>query len=213
MGWEEALTGKGLFVCIEGLDKSGKTLQSILLVEALSKKGYDAVYTTEPSNGEIGRFIRRYVLRRKERVPPVVEALLFAADRVDHTQREVKPMLEKGKIVVSDRYLYSSLAYQGAAGLDIDWIREINKSALDPDLGIYLDVPIETISKRCKQEKSVMERPDTQKKVREVYLRFVREGKLIPIDGSRPIGQVAKDIRTMVLRKLETSKGADVVHS
>lgn len=212
MGWEEALTQKGLFICIEGLDKSGKTSQSILLVEALSKKGYDAVYTTEPSRGEIGRFIRRYVLQRKRRVPAVVEALLFAADRADHTEKEVKPMLKQGKIVVSDRYLYSSLAYQGAAGLDINWIREVNKSALKPDLAIYLDIPIELISKRCKQEKSVMERPDTQKRVREVYLRFVQEGELVPIDGTRPMRQVAEDIKTMVLKKLEMSKGTDVAH-
>jgi len=212
LGWEEALTQKGLFICIEGLDKSGKTSQSILLVEALSKKGYDAVYTTEPSRGEIGRFIRRYVLQRKRRVPAVVEALLFAADRADHTEKEVKPMLKQGKIVVSDRYLYSSLAYQGAAGLDINWIREVNKSALKPDLAIYLDIPIELISKRCKQEKSVMERPDTQKRVREVYLRFVQEGELVPIDGTRPMRQVAEDIKTMVLKKLEMSKGTDVAH-
>jgi len=118
---------RGLLICIEGLDKSGKTTQSRLLVESLRNKGFDAVYTTEPSNGEIGRFIRRYILQRRERVSISVEALLFAADRIDHVEREIKPLLNDGKIVVSDRYVYSSLAYQGAAGLDVEWIKEINR--------------------------------------------------------------------------------------
>jgi len=195
---------KGFFICIEGLDKSGKTSQSILLVEALNKRGFDAVYTTEPSNGEIGKFIRKNILHRKERVPAVVEALLFAADRVDHTEREIRPMLKEGKIVISDRYIYSSLAYQGATGLDIDWIKEVNKYAVEPDLAIYLDVPVEIIAQRCKRKRSVMERPDIQEKVRDVYLRLVHEGKLIPVNGNRRIGVVAKEIRTLVVKKLQS---------
>jgi len=194
---------QGVFICIEGLDKSGKTSQSILLVEALNKQKFDAIYTTEPSNGEIGKFIRRNILHRKERVPAVVEALLFAADRIDHNEREIRPMLKDGKIVISDRYIYSSLAYQGAAGLDINWIRGINKSAVKPDIAIYLDVPIDIVAQRCKRKRSVMERPDIQEKVRDVYLRFVREGELIPVNGNRRIGEVAKEIRTLVLKKLQ----------
>ncbi len=199
----QALTKKGFFVCIEGLDKSGKTSQSILLVQALSKKGYDTVYTTEPSRGEIGTFIRKYVLHRRERVPAVVEALLFAADRAEHTEAEVKPLLKEGKIVVSDRYVYSSLAYQGAAELDISWIAEINKPALEPDLAIYLDVPLEVVFKRCRHGKSVMERPEVQRRVQEVYQRLVREGKMIAVDGTRPVEVVANHIETLVLDKLK----------
>ena len=194
---------EALFVCIEGLDKSGKTSQSILLVNSLSRRGFDAVYTTEPSRGEIGKFIRRYVLSRKERVPAVVEALLFAADRVDHVETQIKPMLEEGKVIVSDRYVYSSLAYQGAAGLDIEWIKEINRSALKPDLAIYLDVPVEVVSRRSARRRSVMELPHIQKGVQEVYLRFAREGELVPIDGRRPIEEVSRDIEALVLERLE----------
>jgi dTMP kinase len=194
---------EALFVCIEGLDKSGKTSQSILLVNSLSGKGFDAVYTTEPSRGEIGKFIRRHVLSRKERVPAVVEALLFAADREDHVETQIKPMLKEGKVIVSDRYVYSSLAYQGAAGLDIEWIKEINRSALKPDLAIYLDVPVEVVSRRSARRRSVMELPYIQKAVQEVYLRFVREGELVPIDGKRPIEEVSRDIEALVLERLE----------
>jgi len=132
-------------------------------------------------------------------VPSVVEALLFAVDRVDHVEKEVKPALEKGKIVVSDRYVYSSLAYQGAAGLDIKWIEEINRLALPPDLAIYIDVPPEVVVKRIRRKKSVMERLETQRRVREVYMKFVENGKLVPVDGDRRKDEVAKDILTGVL--------------
>ncbi len=194
---------KGFFVCIEGLDKSGKTTQSILLVEALCKKGYDAVYTTEPSDGEIGMFIRKYVLQRKDRVPTVVEALLFAADRADHVENGIKPMLEEGKIVVSDRYVYSSLAYQGAAGLSLDWIKEINKQALKPDLAIYLDAPVDVLMQRYQSAKSVMEKIETQKKVEQIYQRLVQEKELIRINGKRSIEEAAKDVQAMVLSRLK----------
>jgi dTMP kinase len=190
---------KGVFICIEGLDASGKTTHAHRLVRNLRRKGFDAVYTTEPSRGEIGRFIRTYILQRKRRVPSVVEALLFAVDRVDHVEKEIKPALENGKIVVSDRYVYSSLAYQGAAGLDLKWIEEINRLALPPDLAIYIDVPPEVVVKRLRRKKSVMERLETQRKVREVYMKFLKNGKLVPVDGNRRKDEVAKDILKVIL--------------
>jgi dTMP kinase len=194
---------KGVFICIEGLDASGKTTHAHRLVRNLRRKGFDTFYTTEPSRGEIGRFIRTYILQRKRRVPSVVEALLFAVDRVDHVEKEIKPMLEKGKIVVSDRYVYSTLAYQGAAGLDIEWIEEINRLALSPDLVIYIDVSPEVVVKRIRRKKSVMERLGTQRRVRKVYMKFVQNGKLVPIDGNRRKDEVAKDILTVVLNFLK----------
>lgn len=195
---------RGQLICIEGLDRSGKTTQSHLLVEALKSRGFDAIYTTEPSDGEIGRFIERYVLQRERRLPVSVEALLFAADRIEHFESEIKPMLEEGRIVVSDRYVYSSFAYQGAAGLDIEWIKEINRMVPEPDLAIYLDVPIEVIMERFKRRhrRSVMESPEIQRRVQEVYMRLVKMGKLVPIDGNRPVDIVSKDIQALVLKRL-----------
>ncbi len=194
---------KGFFICIEGLDKCGKTTQTSHLVKSLRQSGFDAVYTTEPSSGEIGVFIRRYVLQRRQRISAAVEALLFAADRVDHAEREIKPMLHEGKIIICDRYLYSSMAYQGAAGLDIDWIMNINRLVPIPDLAIYLDVPLEVVSQRCRYEKSVMEQPDIQGRVLEVYMRLIQEGRMIRIDGNRPIEEVSKDILATVLERLK----------
>ncbi len=195
----------GVLICIEGLDASGKTTHAHQLVRNLQRRRFDALYTTEPSRGEIGRFIRTHVLQRRKRVPSVVEALLFAVDRVDHMEREIKPALEKGKIVVSDRYIYSSLAYQGAAGLDLKWIEEINRSSLPPNLAVYIDVPPEVVVKRIRRDKSVMERIETQRRVREVYLKLVGAGKLVPVDGNREKGEVEKHILRIVLDFLEGS--------
>jgi len=193
----------GVFICIEGLDASGKTTQAHLLVKALQKRGFKVLYTTEPSPRKIGELIRTYVLQRRRRVKTVTEALLFAADRVDHIENRIKPALQKGKIVVSDRYVYSSLAYQGAAGLDLKWIEEINRFALLPDLAIYIDVPPEVVVKRIKRKKTVMERLQIQKKVRGVYMKLVEDGRLVLIDGNRPKEEVAKDILRLVLGLLE----------
>jgi dTMP kinase len=206
-GEHPRMTRKGFFICIEGLDKSGKTTQSTRLVEELHRRGYDAVYTSEPSDGEIGKFIRRYVLQRRSRVNVAVEALLFAADRAEHTEKVIKPNLMEGRIVVSDRYLYSSLAYQGAAGASLNWIRKINAAAIKPDLALYLDVPVDVILRRCKGKRSVMEHRKTQKKVREIYLSLVRKGELTLIDGNRPVEETAEEIRRVVLERLEVLEG------
>jgi len=195
---------KGVFICIEGLDASGKTTHARRLVEDLRQKGFDATYTTEPSPGEIGEFIRSYVLQRKRRVPSVVEALLFAVDRVDHVEIGIKPALQNGQIVVSDRYLYSSLAYQGAAGLDLNWIREINRNALTPDLAIYIDVPPEVVVKRIRWKKSVMERLEIQRRVQKIYMKLVEEGLLVRVDGNRPKDDVSRDILAVVLDFLKS---------
>lgn len=200
------MTKKGFFICIEGLDGSGKTTHTHRLVRNLQKREFDSVYTTEPSEGEIGKFIRASVLQGRQRVPRVVEGVLFAADRVEHLEKDVKPALREGKIVVSDRCVYSSLAYQGAAGLDLEWIEEINRFALPPDLALYIDVPPEVVVKRIRRKKSVMERLETQRRVKQVYMKFVDKGKLISIDGDRKKSEVEQNIMNITLDYLEKNK-------
>ncbi|MCJ7720927.1 dTMP kinase [Candidatus Bathyarchaeota archaeon] len=194
---------KGTFICIEGLDGSGKTTHAHRLVQNLQKQGFDAIYTTEPSRGALGTFIRSYVLEGEKRVPRVVEAVLFAVDRVEHLETMVKPALNEGKIVISDRCVYSSLAYQGAAGLDLEWIEKINSFALPPDFAIYIDVPPEVVVKRIRRKKSVMERLETQRKVQEVYITFVDKGKLVPIDGDKTKDEVEQDLLSLILTFLQ----------
>ena len=193
----------GAFICIEGVDGCGKTTQARILARNLKRRGFEAVYTTEPSVGKVGKLIRRFVLDRQRRVPAALEALLFAADRVDHVQDEIKPLLKWGKIVVCDRYVYSSLAYQGAAGLDLGWIDRINQFAMKPDLALFLDVAPGRVISRLKKKKSVMETVRNLKEVREVYLKLVQQQRLITLNGNQSVEEVSKSILKIVLGKLE----------
>ena len=192
-----------MFICVEGLDGSGKTTQAQMLTERLNKD-YKAVYTAEPSHGKTGTFIRECCLYEEKRLPTAVEALLFAADRIEHVENEVKPALAEGKLVICDRYVYSSLAYQGSAGLSLTWIKKINAYALKPDYAVFIDVPPERVLKRLQRKKSVMETLEIQRKVREVYLTFVAKGELVLIDGDKPPDEVADDLFSKVQSFLRT---------
>lgn len=191
------MSSKGVFICVEGLDGCGKTTQAKLLVRRL-RRSHDAVYTAEPTGGRIGMFIKKHCLHSDKRSSGVIEALLFAADRVEHVENTVLPALKKGKIVVSDRYVYSSLAYQGATGLDLKWIEKINEHAVRPDLAIFIDVDPETVVQRLKPKKSVMENLETQRRVRQVYVKFIEKGELVGVDGNKPKREVAGDIAAVV---------------
>jgi len=195
---------KGVFICVEGIDGSGKTTQAHILVEALKKAGFEAVYTTEPSNGVFGKMLRKHILEGNRRVPVVVEAVLFAVDRFDHIESEVKPLLKRGKIVVSDRYVYSSIAYQGASSLSKKWLKEINNRAIKPDLSIFIDVPPEIVIGRFNRQRSVMETLQTQKRVREAYLKLVEEEDLLVIDGASSKKEVAERIQKVVFNFLSS---------
>ena len=197
------MSKKGVFICIEGLDGCGKTTQAKLLAKKL-RKSHNAVYTAEPSRGKIGTFIRKCCLYGEKRLSTVVETLLFAADRVEHVENEVLPALHEGRLVISDRYVYSSLAYQGIAGLSTEWIEQINKHALKPDLAVFIDVDPKTVMRRLKPQRSVMEIIETQQKVRDVYLKFVVKGKLVRLEGNRTKGEVAEALTNVVLKFMET---------
>ena len=196
---------KGAFICIEGLDGCGKTTQAKLLVKKM-RKSHNAVYTAEPSRGKIGAFIRKSCLYGEKRLSSVVEALLYAADRLEHVENEVLPALRQGRLVVSDRYVYSSLAYQGAAGLSLEWIEKINEHALRPDFAIFIDVDPKIVMQRLKPNKSVMENLEMQQKVREIYLKFVAKGELTRIDGDKPKEEVAEALSAAVFNFLKTIK-------
>lgn len=194
-------TRKGFFVVLDGIDGCGKTVHSKMLCEQLRVLDYDVAYTTEPSKSPIGQFIAQKFLR-ETKVAPQIEALLFAADRFHHLTSEIIPMLDANKIVVSDRYVYSSLAYQGAQGLAPDWIKQINCFAIRPDLALYLDVLAETGLAR-KRSRSTLENLDLEKKVREIYLDLVKSGELVKIDSYRNRDVVRKEIMEIVLRSLD----------
>jgi dTMP kinase len=193
---------RAALIVLEGGDGAGKTIQARYLRSALRRKGYNVHPTAEPSRSTIGRLIRRDFLYGRK-MSPEVEALLFAADRFIHLKSEVRPALSAGKIVVCDRYMYASFAYQGAQGLDLKWLHEINRFAEKPDLAIYLDVPAETGLKRIRRKKSVLEELHLQRRVRQEYLKLVQAGELVLVDSSRPIQQVSEDIVALVTRRLK----------
>jgi len=201
-----------LFIVIEGTDGAGTTTQGDLLAEALRAEGRRVVRTAQPSPGPIGQLLRT-VLRDTsgQGADPVAVALLFAADRVDHLQRVVEPALREGAVVVCDRYVGSSLAFQvvdGAGRIDAGWLLEINRGARVPDLSILLDVATETALARIEHRGQPHERFEveaTLRAVRERYLAvFAAPPRLLGaaavVDASRPVAAVAVDVLAAVRR-------------
>jgi dTMP kinase len=141
----------GRLIVIEGLDGAGTTTQAKRLVEHLTKAGTPAHATREPSDGPVGKLIREMLTGGHaiagEKLSQGTYGLLFAADRLDHLQREIEPKLAAGMTVVSDRYYHSSLAYQGT-GADRDWIASLNARARKPDITVFLQVRPEVAAER-----------------------------------------------------------------
>ncbi len=133
------------FIVIEGIDGSGKGTQAELLRKRLEEAGVDVMLTFEPTRGPIGNIIRDHM--RDPFLDDRSLALLFAADRIEHIRNEVSPALLEGRTVISDRYAYSSIAYQGQT-VDPDWVGMINSDALGPDLVLVLDMGSSEVRKR-----------------------------------------------------------------
>jgi len=195
---------RGAFIVFEGIDGSGKSTHMRLLIDDLNRRSYDVLQTAEPTRGAIGAFIREYMGSATTRLPPEVEALLFAADRFEHVKGIIEPAIERGQIVVSDRYLHSTLAYQGAAGLSLEWIREINRFALVPDLCILLDVSPEIgLSRLGRRRKTVFEELAIQHEVRNLYLDFVRRGEMVKVDAEGSVEEVQRQVSSLVMNLLQ----------
>ncbi len=193
---------RGLFVVLEGIDGSGKTTIAKMLVERLRVMGYNAEYTFEPTDSEIVELIRGVYRAYRD---AYIDALAFALDRLIHLKRRVIPLLEEGYIVVSDRYMYSSIAYQTASGAPLEWVMEVNRWALKPDLAIYLDVdPLTGLKRRQSMESRFpeFEKLEFIERVRRVYLELVSRGLLVKVDASRPVEEVYKDVERLVVEHL-----------
>jgi len=196
------LTKKGVLIAVEGIDGAGKTTQAYLLVEKLKKLGVKAEYTTEPTYGRVGDILRLHVARMKKR-EPIYEALLYTADRFEHVKRVIQPKIRRGIVLVSDRYVYSTLAYQGAAGLDERWLRELNFFAPKPNLTIYIDVPPEKSLRRITGRKTVFEELNYARKVREFYLKLAKKEGFLVFDGTKKIEALHEEIVSATVKRLK----------
>jgi dTMP kinase len=197
---------RGIFIAIEGIDGSGTTTHSKRLAEWIELQNIPVLLTHEPTDSEIGKLIR-HVLRDKN-IPPATDALLFAADRVDHTQHQIIPALNKGFVVISDRYVESSIAYQSSSGLDLDWVAQINRFAIIPDLTLLLDLPpsIGLGRKRKQGYREKFEYVSFLKKVRQVFLNRSQEKSFTIINAGSSIQEVQSQIRKFVKPLLRSLK-------
>ena len=195
----------GRFIALEGLDGAGTTTQAARLVARLRAAGRDAHLTREPSDGPLGVLIRqilkgRLVAAEGAPVDAAAVALLFAADRLEHLQSEIVPRLAAGVDVVSDRYLMSSLAYQGAE-LDLRWVAEINRRARAPDVTVFLEVtPKVAAARRAAraQDPERFESTALQRKIHRTYAQALAAGegvgRLVRIDGAAGVDAVAEAV-------------------
>lgn len=183
------------FIALEGIDGSGKSTQAALLESALALRGIPVVRTREPGGTPVGEAVRQIVLGTETgEMALVTEALLFAASRAEHVRRLILPSLEAGTWVISDRFIDSSLAYQGAArGLGIDAVLAINVAAVEgclPALSLVIDTATAvTTERRCATPDRIeAEGEGFQQKVaagyRELAERFPERVRLIPGDGA-----------------------------
>ncbi len=199
----------GLFLTFEGGDGSGKSTQSALLTEWLAAQGRTVVHAREPGGTELGLELREIILHRRGYIAPRAEALLYAADRAHNVATVVRPALERGDIVIQDRYLDSSVAYQGAGRvLEPDEVREVSLWATErllPDLTILLDVDVETGRSRLDDARTRYDRLEAEAaefhhRVREAYLTLAaaEPDRFLVLDATEPVATLADRIRARV---------------
>jgi dTMP kinase len=198
----------GLFITLEGGDGSGKSTQSELLAQWLEQRGSTVMRTREPGGTDLGIELRNIVLHRRGHIAPRAEALLYAADRAHHIATKVRPALERGDIVLQDRYLDSSVAYQGAGRiLDAAEVRNLSLWAAEgllPDLTVLLDLD-ETIGRdrlkaRTQYDRLEEEEQDFHARVRAAYLELAEAepGRFLVVPATDSVESIAAAIRTRV---------------
>lgn len=167
-----------MFIVFEGLDGSGSSTQAKMLQENLVNLGHDALQTKEPTNDlPIGKLIRRY-LQHEFATDPKALQLLFAADRLDHIQKVIKPAQAEQRIIISDRYFYSSIAFGSSVEVPYEWLRDLYKDFLKPDLVFLLKVsPAECIRRIEKRmgSKELFEREESLKQIWKQYEKILAE--------------------------------------
>ncbi len=205
----EHTPGRGVWITFEGGDGSGKTTQSTLLEEWLAQNGHSVLRTREPGGSEVGDLIREIVLHHRGEIAPRAEALLYAADRAHHIAAVVRPAIERGEIVIQDRYLDSSVAYQGAGRvLDPADVRRLSLWATEgalPDVTVLLDLDPGVARARLDAadkpfDRLEAERAEFHHRVRDGYLALAaaEPDRFLVLDAALPARELAERIRARV---------------
>ncbi len=204
----------GKFITFEGPDGSGKTTISTYVTEELKKMGYNVIYTREPGGIDIAEQIRNVILDpRNVAMDPKTEALLYAASRRQHFVEKIKPALEAGQIVICDRFVESSLAYQGCGRrIGIDEVYRLNEFAIEgwlPDVTLFLDIKpevgLERIETRAFKDRLDQETQAFHTRVYEGYQEVLRRYsyRMTVIDAARPVEEVKEEALKLVLEKIK----------
>jgi len=186
---------KGKFIVFEGIDGAGSTTQTNLLFKYLKSKGKKVVETCEPTDGPIGKLIRK-ALRGEVKFSWEALQLMYSADRADHLDKLILPAAKFGKIVISDRYYFSTYAY-GQLNLDGKWLRGLSPNFPMPDVTFLVDVPVSVAMRRIKtsrDKKELFEKEKFLEKVRANYLNLAKEFKFVVLDGTKPKDEIAKEV-------------------
>ncbi len=196
---------KSLFIVLEGGDAAGTTTHSRLLKGFLDSQGFRVHLTQEPSQSKIGQLLREF-LKNKD-IPPTTDALLFAADRSLHFNDEIEKKLEEGFIVISDRYIESSIVYQSVQShkISVEWVKEINKFVGSPDITIILDIdPKIALARKENEDLEKFEDTSFLDKVRNLYLQRAKQESYYVISSDDIIELVQEKIQKLVIGKLQT---------
>ena len=193
------------YVALEGIEGTGKSSVQRHLTESLRAKGESVIDVREPGGTAAGEAIRQVVLFQDHRVDPWTEALLLAAARAQLAAEVIRPALDRGDWIISDRSVYSSLAYQGGGrGLDIDTVRKVNEAGLQgtwPDLVVVLDVAPEIgLTRQRVPDRIGAEGTAFQAKVAKTFLDLAHAEpkRVVVIDASRPLDEVKRDVERVV---------------
>lgn len=195
---------KSFFIVIDGIDGCGSSTHCRILSAFLENEGYKVYLTREPSDNEVGQLTRK--LLKDKSIPAATDALLFAADRSLHYHNEIKEKLDEGFIVISDRYLESSIVYQSLQSeeISIDWVKELNKSVGLPDLTIILDInPKISISRKDENNLEKFEDTSFLDKVRNLFLARAKQEGYHIINSDDIIELVQEQVQDIVIKKLK----------
>ncbi len=201
---------KGVFIVLEGPDRSGKSTQAALLRKWLEERGREVLVTREPGGTYLSEKIRKILLDPKSNIEPMTELFLYETSRVKHTLEKIIPALKAGKVIISDRYTLSTTAYQGyGRGLDLKTVETLNRIAtldLKPDLTIVFDMPDRIFSQRerLRSGRDRIERaPDAfRRRVNRAYKRLARRPGVARVDAGRSIDEIQAEVRALAAKAL-----------